>query len=62
MARLMDHIRLLESDKVIYQAKISEMEEELQTIIMTYTKIIEDRCRDKEDFDKSYAVLADRRE
>lgn len=28
---------------------------------MTYTRIIEDRCQDQQDLDRSYAVLTDKR-
>lgn len=49
-------------DKQFYADEVKRLEEELETIIMTYTKIIEDRCRDQQDFDKSYVVLAEKRE
>lgn len=62
MVRLLEINRQQVRDKEFYGAEIGRLEEEMETIIMTYTKIIEDRCKNQQDFDKSYAVLTDKRE
>lgn len=62
MVRLLDINQACARDKHFYGDEVKRLEEELETIIMTYTKIIEERCRDQQDFDKSYAVLTDKRE
>lgn len=34
----------------------------MERIIMTYTKIVEEKCRNQIDFNQSYSILTNKRE
>lgn len=49
-------------EKELYHREIKRLEEEMERIIMTYTKIVEEKCRNQIDFNQSYSILTNKRE
>lgn len=45
LARVLQNNEKIEADKNRYKREVARLEKEIEEIIMTYTKIVEDKCR-----------------